>query len=220
MKSNYSYFMKKRYLLLLLVLLVLFGCQTEMHAQEKEHYSPFANTDLTYEWDFNDSMEDSGGHTYNSTYFQLREYNRFQELFLLKIPYPMQYKHEEGHIYQHHLLNISDFDKFISYRCKVLNLTGCETTKRDSFRQYMISVSEGSADYYSINYFNNWLSARFLSYLESVKHNRGSAGSQHYNGHLFVNESIASGSYTDLKSLILDMGQVSQYKDFQKFLNK
>ncbi len=206
--------MKLWHLLLAMALLILVGCQ------EKSYYSQFANPDLIYEWDFNSSMKDFGGNTYNSTYFQLRKYGVIEEILSLRIPYSVQYKHEEGHIYQHRLLNISNFDKFISYRCKVLNLTDCETVKEDSFRQYVISVSEGSADYYSMNYFNNSLSIKYLRHLESIKQDRKGAGKQHYDGYVFVNESMASGDYADLKYFIQDIGQESQYREFQKFLNR
>jgi len=193
-------------MLFLILLLFLTSCNI---SKDKEYYSKFKNPDLNYTWEFNKSLIEMSGKTVNSTYFELKKYALFQEIFQLKVPYEITYKHEEGHIYINQLLNIEDFDEFIENKFESSN-----TTNHASFRQYMISVSEGIADYYAINHFNN---SRSKNYYEFIKKNRKDnikGYKQHYQGLEYINASLKTKFYSNFTELILDLGSEKQYHNY------
>ncbi len=202
--------MKKILVVLCLIIIILIG---EHITKDEEYYSRFKNPNLEYAWDFNKSLS-GGGHTFNSTYFQLKKYNLFQEIFLLMIPYEIQYKHEEGHIYHNQLLSIQDLDEFESAKFNSLNLTD-----HHPYRQYMISVSEGIADYYAITYFNDSISKNYLKYIQDNKEDTVKGFKQHYQGIRYVYYALDK-LYPNFTGLILDLGSEKQYKSYSEFIKQ
>jgi hypothetical protein len=201
--------MKKILVILCVIIIIsITGCNNI--AKEKSYYSQFRNPNLEYSWDFNESLS-GGGHTFNSTYFQLKMYNLFEEIFLL-IPYEIQYKHEEGHIYHNQLLNIEDLDEFESTKFNSLNLTD-----HHSYRQYIISVSEGIADYYAIVYFNNSMSENYFKYIQDNKEDAITGFKQHYQGIKYVYYAL-NRLYPNFTELILDLGSRKQYDLYSEYI--
>ena len=186
------------------------GCNI---AKDKRYYSQFRNINLEYEWDFNPSIS-GGGHTYNSTYFQVKKYNIFQELFLLKIPYEIHYKHEEGHIFHKQLQGIEDLDTYNSEKFELLNLSN-----HDSYRQYILSVSEGIADYYVINYFNNSMSDKYYEYIQENKKDGVTGFKQHYQGIEFITYVLNNNIYENFTEIIFDFSTKNQYLIYSDYLS-
>lgn len=204
-----------------IIAIFITGCSPlENIDKPKQYYSQFKNPDLEYNWDFNSSLVDEKGEpvcgrTFGQNYFQLRKHNLFEELFPLKIPYPICYKHEEGHIYTNQLLNINNFDDFEANQSKFLNISNENKTQ---FRQYMISVSEGIADYYAIIYFNNSMSEKYFRHVEGNKEKE--RFKQYYQGFKFVNYSLNTQIYQNLTGLTLELGSREQYEDYLRFLEE
>lgn len=201
-------------LLSLLVLILIFE-KTEKIARPKQYYNQLKNPRLAYIWDFNKSLKGVGGSTFNSSYFQIRKHNLFIELCCLEVDYSITYKHEEGHIFVNQFLNIEDFDDFEYQQFYSLNLTNYT-----SWRQYIISVSEGIADYYAINYFNNSISEEYLRFIEKNKKDRTRGYKQHYQGLKYINHSLHSGVYSDFIELTLNLGTLEQYNSYSDYLNQ
>ena len=196
----------KKIIFILFIVILLSGCSYGYFVTHKDYYSKFKNPDLNYTWEFNKDLEKGGGETFNRTYFQLKKYNLFQELFLLEIAYPVQYKHEEGHIYQLQLLNVDSLDKLYNKTCHRLDPT----------KEYFVSVSEGSADYYSLTFFNNSLSNNSLEFTKNnIKNERFK---RYYQGYLFTNYVISKQIYPDLKNFILNLCTKKQYELFQEYI--
>ena len=204
-----------RKIVILVLLILLSGCSSEYFAKNKEYYSKFKNPDLDYRWDFNKNLEDSGGETFNRTYFQIKKYNRFQEIFLLQIPYPIQYKHEEGHIYSLNLVNADNFDKEV-YEVKCKKNLGTN----DTVRNYSISIVEGVSDYYAITYFENANMTIGKEYLEYTKRNIYNSNQfmKYHIGFLFINYTISKQVYPNLQNFILNWCSKMQYNLFQQYV--
>ena len=199
--------------LFLVLILIIFmgGCTfTEKIPKSKPYYSQFKNTDLAYDWDFSMLPKRECGYTYNSSYFELRNYSLDEGKLI--IPYEICYKHEEGHIYQLQLLDVNNFDDFISYKFKLLNRTDTQ-----SFRYYMIHVSEGISNYYAINYFNDSKSRKYLRYLES-ENDKDIRVKQHYLGLKYVEHSLNTNSYKNFTDIIMDLGSEKQYLSYLNYL--
>ncbi|MDO8660989.1 MAG: hypothetical protein Q7K43_03805 [Candidatus Woesearchaeota archaeon] len=186
--------------------LFLVGCN---FAQDKSYYSQFKNENLSYTWEFNPALNESGGHTYNSTYFEIKKY-----IFpnVSAVPYETQYKHEEGHILLGQERGIEDMDKWELEKFGELNLTD-----HDDYRKYIISVDEGLADVYMFTYFNDSRSKKYREWIFANKKTYAKA-QQHYQGSNYVYYAVNNGIYPDLKAIRQDFGSREQYYSYKKFL--
>jgi hypothetical protein len=199
----------------ILTVVLVCGCTSTTDCSSLSY---LRNSTLNYSCDFNETLcNDCGGHTYNSTYFQLKKYAFWQEPFQT-IPYRIQYKHEEGHVYTFKLLKIESFENFLDERFKEFNISN-STFYNDYYRQYMISVSEGICDYYSISYFNNSTGENYLNYIEKNKNDYINGFAQHYQGFVFVRYALNNKLYSNLDDLILDIGSIRQYNYYSNFLS-
>lgn len=198
--------------LAIFVLLVIFltGCDFE---KPHVYYDKFRNTNLNYTWNFSTNFNDSGGHTEGQSHFNLRKYGFLQEFIGLNPTYEFSYKHEEGHIYHNQKLNISNFDDFEINSFHKTNLTD-----REAYRQYVISVSEGIADYYAAAYFNNSASKKYVRSIVNTKW-PFSPNTQHYRGLCYVTNLIWKDGFT-LKKVIFELGTKKQYFDYLEYLSK
>ena len=216
--------MKKIIYFLTLVAVLVSSCNySEYFAKAKTYYSQFKNSELQYTWDFNESLTNEkggtiGGRTFNPNYFQLKKYNQFREVTtslnsLLKRfkyinpPYNIQFKHEEGHIYQLKILNRTNLDEL--YDNTICNLV-------DPTKEYFVSVTEGSADYYSISYFNNSLSDEYTQYEKRNLDNE--RFKRYYQGFLFTNYTISKLIYSDVKNFILNVCTKKQYNLYEDYV--
>lgn len=216
--------MKK--IIMLVLLIFLSGCSSEYFSKDKTHYSNFKGPTLDYSWNFNKNL-DSGGQTYNSTYFELKKYNFIVEIssfiysYILKTvldinpAYPIQYKHEEGHIFQNIVLDINNATLYKHKKC--YSYRKDSFPNQDFLDRYFYSVTEGSADYYSIFHFNNSYSDDYLLYLKNYNNINNSGEQAHYQGFLFTNYTISKGIYKNLKEFIVDICSLNQMKIFLNF---
>ncbi len=205
--------MRARIFLCLVLVSLSVACYS-IFPEPKSYYEQFRNPNLAYVWDFNESLE-AGGHTYNSTYFQLRKYHWYDGV--LEIPYEFNYKHEEGHIYTEQLLGIDNIDRFESTQFTLQNLTD-ETDFRQS---YFISVSEGIADYYALNYFHNKIGGDYLSFTQKHTNSNlslNTQANQHYHGLVYIVHSLKTGEYANFASLIANFGSKQQYDQYSAYM--
>jgi len=200
----------KKFILIVLILVLISGWS---FSKDKPYYNQFKNKNLDYSWDFNSSLGNKAGHTYNSTYFQIKKYPFYKELLMLKIPYEITYKHEEGHIFQSKLLKIENFDDFESKKAAELNVSDYS-----SWRQYVISVSEGISDYYAINYFNNRWSNKYWKFIEKRKQDYIKGYQQHYLGFKYVNYTLDNNSIS-LENLTFNLCSKKQYEDYLDYIS-
>ncbi|MBS3155410.1 hypothetical protein J4404_02840 [Candidatus Woesearchaeota archaeon] len=197
-----------------LLILILFsaGCN---FSREVQYYDQFKSPDLNYTWDFNKTMPDwQGGHTDNQHYFRLKEYSWYQELTSLqRDAYEVSYKHEEGHIYQLQILKTDNFDEFISNFFSNIN-----DSHPDAFRQYMIGVSEGTSDYYALDYFNGSKGKEYLRLITKNKWDLTNGWGNHYRGLCYVTYQIRNKKQSP-NEFIVAMGTEEQYVDYLKYLS-
>lgn len=209
--------MNARNYLFLFFLIALVSC-TSIIPKPKSYYAQFRNPNLSYyDWDFNYSLPDGGGHTFNSSYFQLKAHHWYEGI--LEVPYKFNYKHEEGHIFHNQLLGVDDIDRFENMKFVAQNLTD-----EIDFRQsYFISVSEGIADYYALIYFHNETASDYLRYLWNNKNSNlelNTQVNQHYKGLLYTVHSLRTKEYANLTALALELGSKKQYVQYSTYLTE
>ena len=208
----------------ILLAVLVSGCTTRDITSD---LSNLKNPALEFSWEFNDSLTNEygdvvGGSTLNSSYFQLRKYNQLDEFsmnfykwFCGKVPYQINYKHEEGHIFTSQLLKIDNYDEFEYSMFNSSNLTDY-----NNFRiNFSIPVSEGISDYYAISYFkdiNDSLGNNYFNCIENCIKNNYQC-KQHYQGIIFVQYSLNNKLYSNLTDLILDLDSIRQYNYYKEF---
>jgi len=196
---------------MVLLVVMVSGCTSSNNLD----FSGLKDPNLNYSWEFSDTVS-GGGHTLNSTYFQLKRYNIFEILFNdCNPPYQINYKHEEGHIYINQMLKIENYDDF---EYSMFNSSNLNISYDPTFRQFNIAVSEGIADYYAISYFNNSTSDEYFKCIEKRKDDSEHGFKQHYQGFLFVQYALNNKLYYNLTDMILDLDSVRQYNYFSDFI--
>ncbi len=214
----------------ILVLLVLTACQTSSEPNfnyEDFNLSQYKNPNLTYVWNFNESK----GHTYNSTFFQVRPRNCVGGVSDT-IGCPITFKHEEGHILLLQTLNmttVSDLtNKFITLKNKSATINDHLREDNLGYGYFIHRIGEGIPEYYSLNFFDKTLSSEYLFLMEQYLsvNNQSNCGKtflnpsqpQHYYcGYLFVDFALSHQYYESLYNLIADFGSEKQYDYYKEF---
>ena len=216
----------KKIIFVLLIIVFVGACSSEYFHHQKNHYSQFKNSSFNYDWKFSETVG-GGGYTYNRSYFELKQYNRVEEFdsFIWSLvgyykntnpPYNIQYKHEEGHILQLHILKAMPNESTEQFYNNIKN--NC-LSKNESVHDYYLGVIEGSADFYSINCFNNSISEDYFKFIKSKLDNKENKQfKNHYLGLLFTNFTISRKIYMDLSDFILHVCNETQYNLFQQFI--
>lgn len=210
--------MKKLFLILVLVVLLSSGCKqnfsknSDYYSLNKNDYNKYKNKELIYTWNFNKSLNASG-YTYRKDYFEVKDYGKIGRN---TIPYLAQFKHEEGHIFQFYLLNISDDEEFNGPYYNNCN-------KIDPLKgYYFVSVSEGISEYYAIKYFEKLNMSLANEYFNDLKAgiDKNRRYLQYYRGFLFVNYMIEQKYYPNLRNFILNFCTQKQYNLYDQFIKK
>ena len=209
----------KKAIFVLLVIVLISGCHpkqsfskdVDYFSQNKSDYIKYKNLNLSYEWDFNESLK-SGGLAYRRNYFEVKN---FSIINTSTIPYLAHFKHEEGHILQLNLLNTDSLDEFYdkNKRCN----------KIDPLKSYyFVSVDEGGADYYAIKYFNdinNSLGTEYSEYTK-IRINKDYGYKQYYRGFLFANYTISHKIYSGFEEFVLNWCTEKQFEMYDNFVKK
>ena len=214
----------KKIIFVLLVIILISGCKPQKFfsgnkdyfSQNKLDYLKYKNPNLTYEWDFNETINNGGGKTYRKDYFHIKKYNLIDKLTTYLLPYLVIFKHEEGHIFAWNLWNFSKIDNFDTF----IYDPKCKKKFGETSRNYSIIISEGTSEYYAIKYFDNFnlsLGKEYFSYSRDNRHYNDQYW-KNYIGYLFVNHTISRGEYKDLNEFILNWCTEKQYNLFQEFI--